>query len=83
MFLETIPIAEKSRHLGVTLTDSLSWSLHVRDIMKGVGYKIFILKRPAYRCRAVGFVRHMFMTVVRPIIELILKTIGNRKRDCA
>ena len=63
---ELIPIAEKTRHLGVILTD---WSSHVRDILKRVGYKAFILKRLAYRCRADGFVRHMFMTVVRPILE--------------
>ena len=67
--LGTIPIAEKTRHLGVILTDSLTWSPHVRDILKRVGYTAFILKRLAYRCRADGFVRHMFMTVVRPILE--------------
>ena len=60
---------KKTRHLGVILTDSLTWSPHVRDILKRVGYKAFILKRLAYRCRADGFVRHMFMTVVRPILE--------------
>ena len=43
--LGTIPIAEKTRHLGVILTDSLTWSPHVRDILKRVGYKAFILKR--------------------------------------
>ena len=45
--------------------------LHVEkcDILKRVGYKAFILKRLAYRCQADGFVRHMFMTVVRPILE--------------
>ena len=67
--LGTIPIAEKTRHLGVILTDSLTWSPHVRDILNRVGYKAFSLKRLAYRCRADGFVRHMFMTVVRPILE--------------
>ena len=33
----TIPIAEKTRHLGVILTYSLTWSPHVRDILKRVG----------------------------------------------
>ena len=60
---------KKTRHLGMILTDSLTWSPHVRDILKRVAYKAFILKRLAYRCRADGFVRHMFMTVVRPILE--------------
>ena len=64
-----VPISEKTGYLGVILTDSLTWSPHVRDILKRFGNMTFILKRLAYRCRADGFVRHMFMTAVRPILE--------------
>ena len=64
-----IPFAESTRHLGVTLTSTLSWSEHISNIILRQQFKIFVLKRLA-RCRgAEDVVKRLHVGVVRPALE--------------
>ena len=45
-----VPHCAETKHLGVTITKSLSWTPHVDKLLQRVSYKVYILKRLAYRC---------------------------------
>ena len=64
-----IPFAESTRHLGVTLTSTLSWSEHISNIIQRQQFKIFVLKRLARRRGAEDVVKRLYVGVVRPALE--------------
>ena len=64
-----IPFAESTRHLGVTLTSTRSWSEHIRNIIERQQFKIFILKRLARRRGAEDVVKRLYVGVVPPSLE--------------
>ena len=64
-----IPFAESTRHLGVTLTSTLSWSEHISNIIQRQQFKIFFLKRLARRRGAEDVVKRLYVGVVRPAFE--------------
>ena len=56
-----VPHCAETKHLGVTITQSLSWTPHVDKLLQRVSYKVYILKRLAYRCNLGSeFVAHLF-----------------------
>ena len=64
-----IPFAESTRHLGVTLTSTLSWSEHIHNIIQRQQFKIFTLKRLARRRGAEDVVQQLYVGVVCLSIE--------------
>ena len=65
-----VPHCAETNHLGVTITQSLSWTPHVDKLLQRVSYKAHILKRLAYRCNSGNeFVAHLYLTLVRPVLE--------------
>ncbi len=66
---EKVPFQVHTKHLGVTLTSSLEWSRHVHDLLQRTHFKLFALKRLAYRCGANSFVKKLFTALVRPVFE--------------
>ena len=65
-----VPYCAETKHLGVTITQSLSWTPHVDKLLQRVSYKVHILKRLAYRCNSGNeFVAHLYLTLVRPVLE--------------
>ena len=64
-----VQLGEVTRHLGVTVTKSLTWSAHIDNILNRVNYKTFVLKRLAWKCPDSTFVRHLFLCLVRPVLE--------------
>ena len=64
-----IPFAESTRHLGVALTSTLSWSEHISNIIQRQQFKIFVLKRLARRRGAEDVVKRLYVGVVRPALE--------------
>ena len=65
-----VPHCAETKHLGVTITQSLSWTPHVDKLLQRVSYKVYILKRLAYRCNSGSeFVAHLYLTLVRPVLE--------------
>ena len=64
-----IPFAESTRHLGVTLTSTLSWSEHISNIIQRQQFKIFVLKRLARRRGAEDVVKRLYVGVFRPALE--------------
>ena len=64
-----VQLCEVTRHLGVTVTKSLTWSAHIDNILNRVNYKTFVLKRLAWKCPDSTFVRHLFLCLVRPVLE--------------
>ena len=45
-----IPGAEKTKHLGIVVDSNLRWSDHVQNLIQRSNYKVYILRRLAYRC---------------------------------
>ena len=64
-----VQLCEVTRHLGVTVTKSLTWSAHIDNILNHVNCKTFVLKRLAWKCPDSTFVRHLFLCLVRPVLE--------------
>ena len=65
-----VPHCAETKHLGVTITQSLSWTPHVDKLLERISYKVYILKRLAYRCNSgTEFVAHLYLTLVRPVLE--------------
>ena len=71
-----VPHCAETKHLGVTITQSLSWTPHVDKLLQRVSYKVYILKRLAYRCNSGcspvfdgAWERHLYLTLVRPVLE--------------
>ena len=61
-----IPHAESTRHLGVMLTGTLSWSEHISNIIQRQQFKIFVLKRLARRRGSEDVVKRLYVGVVCP-----------------
>ena len=60
----------ETKHLGITIIQSLSWTQHVDKLLQCVSYKVYILKRPAYRCNSGReFVFHLYLILVCPVLE--------------
>ena len=55
--LNPLNLSEVTRHLGVTVTKSLTWPAHIDNILNRVNYKTFVLKRLAWKCPNSTFVR--------------------------
>ena len=64
-----IPFAESTRHLGVMLTSTLSWSEHISNIIQRQQFKIFVVKRLAQRRGGEDVVKRLYIGVVRPVLE--------------
>ena len=65
----TVEQSERTQHLGVILTTALSWTPHVDNLICRVSYKVYKLKRLAYLCGSNAFVRHLYISLVRPVLE--------------
>ena len=66
----SVPHCAETKHLGVSITQSLSWTPHVDKLLQRVSYKVYILKRLAYHCNSGReFVAHLHLTLVRPVLE--------------
>ena len=65
-----VPHCAEMKHLGVTITQSLSWTPHVDKLLQRASFKVYILKRLAYCCNSGNeFVAHLYLTLVRPVLE--------------
>ena len=65
-----LPHCAETKHVGVTITQSLSWTPHVDKLLQRVSYKVYILKSLAYRCNSGSeFVAHLYLTRVRLVLE--------------
>ena len=61
--------SERTKHLCVILTPALSWTPHVSNLIRRLSYKVYMLKRSAYRCGSNAHVRHLYISLVRPVLE--------------
>ena len=64
-----VPRTTETKHLGVTITESLKWSMHIRTTIHRLNHRVFILKRLAYRTGSRDLVSIMYKGLVRPILE--------------
>ena len=65
-----IPRLSMTKHLGVMLSNKLSWAEHVKALAMKVAPKVALLRWLAYRLRLPGFViSRCFVSMVRPILE--------------
>ena len=65
----TVEQSERTQHLGVILTTALSWTPHVDNLIRRVSCKVYMVKRLVYRCGSNAFVRHLYISLVRPVLE--------------
>lgn len=66
----SVPEASSVRHLGVTLTPTLSWSAHIQNVVRSVGWKVSLLKRLAFGTRiSLPVLSMLYKTLVRPCFE--------------
>ena len=64
-----IPRDHQTCHLGVTLTDRLSWSAHLSKVQKKLAFKLFCLKRLAQRSGSAAIVKRLFVSFIRSSLE--------------
>ncbi len=64
-----IPRVDRVKHLGLTITSKLHWSCHVQSMLQRIAYKVFILKRLAYRFGSAVVIKRLYLGVVRPSLE--------------
>ena len=65
-----IPRPSVSKHLGVLLSDRLSWADHVKFLLSKVQPKVALLRWMTCRLRLPAFViERCYLTLVRPILE--------------
>ncbi len=64
-----VPFSSSLKYLGVTFTDSLDWSAHVGDLLQRISFRLYSLKRLAYRCGSNTFVKLLYVTLIRPTLE--------------
>ena len=60
---------EETRHLGVLLSDTLSWSSHISGIIRRQKFHVFVLQRLAKRRYSANVVKRLFTGLVRPALE--------------
>ena len=63
-----IPQVCSHRHLGVTVTDSLTWADHVNTIVSKAAKRIGLLQRYRKRLPSLA-IRHMYCVSIRPGLE--------------
>lgn len=78
-----IPVVSHTKHLGVVLSDNLSWSKHINFIFEKIRFKVFLLKRLAQRTGAADVVKRLYVALVRPVMEYANPVWGNCKADDA
>ncbi len=66
---QPIPAMHCVKHLGLVVSAAPDWSEHVKSILQRVNYRVYTLKRLAHRCESRFFVKRMFESLVRPILE--------------
>ena len=65
-----IPRTAVTKHLGVLLTENLSWGSHMNALIVKVAPKIAVIKWLAFRLYLPGFIiSRFYSTAVRPILE--------------
>ena len=64
-----VPSCEQVKHLGIRLTSTLSWSPHIDSLLHRIAHRVYILKCLARRCDRNGFVSHLYLALVRPVLE--------------
>ena len=65
-----IPRSTCTRHLGLWVSENLSWKDHVKTIMGKVTPKLAVLRSLAYRLHFPGFViSRFYLTAIRPMME--------------
>ncbi len=65
----TIPLVSSTSHLGVRLSNSLTWSDHISASLQRLNFKIFMLKRLARRTGASDVAKRLYLGLVRPSLE--------------
>ena len=64
-----IPFKDETRHLGVLLSDDLSWSSHVSSIIQRQKFHVYVLQRLARRRTSADVVKRLYIGLVRPALE--------------
>lgn len=64
-----IPLVSSTRHLGVQLSDRLSWAEHVAAVIQRTSFKVYTIKRLAQRVGATEVAKRLYIGLVRPALE--------------
>ena len=68
-----VPCVKKTKHLGLMIATSLSWSDHVQTLLQSLNYRLYVLKRLAYRTprtsQSVYLVSNLYKSLVQSRLE--------------
>ena len=64
-----VPLVSTTKHLGVCLTDRLSWSAHIAHLVQRVNFQVYTLKRLSFRVGSAQVVKRLYLGLVRPVLE--------------
>ena len=67
--MKPVPYANEVKHLGLVITSTLQWSSHIHSLLLRVGYRVYLLKRLAYRVTSPAFVKRLYVALLRPSLE--------------
>ena len=82
-----VPSVTATRHLGVHLSSTLSWSKHISTLRSRVAPLVGLIKRLAFRSAlrsSVFFLSRLYLSFVRPRLEYASVVWGNSclKKEC-
>ena len=72
----TIPLVPSTTHLIVRRSCSLLWSERMSQAIQRVHFKVFTLKRLARHPGSCNLVKHLYLSLVRPALENMLRLCG-------
>ena len=65
-----VPSITKTKHIGLCMT-TLGWSAHIEDTLHWVSYRVYPLKRFAYRTGSSTLIATMCKGVLRLVVEYV------------
>ena len=78
-----VPFVRRTRHLGVIITDNLSWSDHIATVLQRQQFHMFALKRLAQRRNSGQIVKKLYIGLIRPALEYASAVWDScTKQDC-
>ena len=70
-----VPLVSTTKHLGVCLTDHLSWSAHIAPLVQRVNFhdQVYTLKRLSFHVGTALVIKRLYLGLVRPVWNTLVQ----------
>ena len=67
--MKPVPYANEVKHLSLVTTSALQLSSHFHSLLLPVGYRVYLLRRLAYRVTSPAFVKRLYVALLQLSLE--------------